>query len=224
MQVRYYVLIFFFVLSKLSAQTSEPFGSCEDGINKATKDAAKGKYEVLSYGLPFYDDWDFQWFYEKYILKKYGIIIGNGGCVVYEETDCYADRMREIVYEKFGYNIFDQARNEAMILWEDSCKVYGYPFTSVDTLPEFKGGEKAMYKFLEKNLVDPDINDSIQGKIYVKFTIDEEGRVQNVFVIKGISGKYDQEVVRVLSLMPIWKPGIYKGRKVKVSFNMPFVF
>lgn len=91
---------------------------CVKGIQKANDDASKGKYKIVSYGMPYYENWDFQSFYEKYLMEKYGIQYEEGGCVIRTEGECYSMVMQNIIEEKFGKDIFQKAREEAKIKYE----------------------------------------------------------------------------------------------------------
>jgi len=92
-----------------------------------------------------------------------------------------------------------------------------------EKIPEFPGGETALAQFLGKNIVYPPIawNKGIQGTIYITFSIEKNGDVTNIKILKGIGGGCDEEALRVVSLMPKWKPGTRKGVPMRVQFNMP---
>lgn len=226
--MKYYLsFVFLFLNVSVFSQTDYPNGTCEDGKLKAEEDAAKGMYELLSFGFPFYEDWDFQDFYEKYTFKTYGIRVGNGGCEVSNESNCYMDRMRELITKKFGDNILAKAKKEAGAAYGgylDSLKLAGHAFSFVDSMPQFKGGDKAFHKFLQKNLKDPVPKDTVHGKVKVQFTISEDGRVENVKIVQSLAPLYDDEVMRVLAMSPLWMGGRYLGRKVKVRLFLPISF
>lgn len=65
---------------------------------------------------------------------------------------------------------------------------------------------------------------NIQGRVTVKFVVNEEGNVSDIIVVKGIGGGCDEEAVRVVKKMPKWKPGKQNGRPVKVYFSLPITF
>ena len=94
--------------------------SCESGTNDAIKDAKAGKYKLLSYGLIAFNDWDFQKFYWDYVKEKHGITLGTGGCVVSPRSQCYTKKMEALIYEKFGEDVFEKAREEAKVAYEKS--------------------------------------------------------------------------------------------------------
>ena len=99
-------------------------------------------------------------------------------------------------------------------------------FTVVEEMPEFSGGDEARIKFLTQNIRYPQMakEDGIQGTVYITFVIDENGRVASAKVLRGIGGGCDEEALRVVALMPRWKPGKQSGKNVRVQFNMPIKF
>ena len=99
-------------------------------------------------------------------------------------------------------------------------------FTYVEQMPEFPGGQAAVNEFLSKNIMYPEIakESNIQGRVTVKFVVNEEGNVSDIIVVKGIGGGCDEEAIRVVKKMPKWKPGKQNGRPVKVYFSLPITF
>jgi protein TonB len=99
-------------------------------------------------------------------------------------------------------------------------------FTVVERMPEYPGGQEAMSNFLVKNLVYPKaaLDAGIEGKVYVKFIVEIDGTVTNVEAKNKIEGGCSEEAVRVVSLMPKWKPGIQNGKPVRVTFTLPLNF
>lgn len=98
----------------------------------------------------------------------------------------------------------------------------------VDEAPEFKGGHSAMVKFIQKKFRYPQyaIENNIEGKCYLKFVVSKNGKVTNVEVDRGINGcePCNNEAVRVLELMPKWKPAKVNGKKVDSLFRLPIDF
>jgi len=99
-------------------------------------------------------------------------------------------------------------------------------FQIVEVMPEFSGGEAAMYAFLRENMVYPTVarENGIAGKVFVRFTVQANGRVTDVRVVRGIGGGCDEESIRVVRSMPPWKPGVQSGRPVAVEFTLPINF
>jgi protein TonB len=101
-------------------------------------------------------------------------------------------------------------------------------FTVVQIMPEFPGGKTEMTKFIQKNLVIPQIaiESGISGKCFVGFIVNEDGKISNIEILKGVPGcpECDKEVIRVIKLMPTWEPGKQNGRAVKVYITLPINF
>jgi TonB family protein len=99
-------------------------------------------------------------------------------------------------------------------------------FTIVEVMPQFPGGEAEMLKFIQANIRYPkDAKEKkIQGRVYVNFVVDATGKITDARVIRGIGGGCDEEALRVVNLMPTWKPGTQDGKAVRVAYNLPFNF
>ena len=95
------------------------------------------------------------------------------------------------------------------------------PIMAPDVMPSFD-----LVPFLKKNLRYPEMAKAagISGKVVVTFIIDEEGNINKATLFRGIGGGCDEEVMRVIKLMPKWNPGMFKGMPVKVSFNQAIDF
>jgi len=105
---------------------------------------------------------------------------------------------------------------------EDSRSV----FTIVEHMPEFPGGESERIKFLAENIVYPvqASENGIQGSVFVSFIVKKDGHVSDIRIIKGIGGGCDEEALRVIKLMPPWRPGSQRGKNVDVQYTMPVSF
>lgn len=99
-------------------------------------------------------------------------------------------------------------------------------FERVEIQPEFAGGMEAFRSFLTKNLRYPNAaqRSNVQGKVYLNFTVEPDGSLSNINVLRGIGFGCDEEALRVMKLTPKWKPGKQSGRAVRVKFTMPIVF
>lgn len=99
-------------------------------------------------------------------------------------------------------------------------------FTTVEENPTFNGGIVELYRFIGKNLRYPieARNKNIDGKVFVKFIVRADGSTSDISVLKGIGAGCDEEVVRVIGMMPKWNPGKQSGKPVSVYFTMPVSF
>lgn len=99
-------------------------------------------------------------------------------------------------------------------------------YSIVDQMPEFPGGQEALFKYLGENIEYPETakTDSISGVVYITFIIEKDGTIEDVSVARGIGSGCDAEAVRVISEMPNWSPGIHGGKAVRVAYNIPIRF
>lgn len=94
-------------------------------------------------------------------------------------------------------------------------------FNIIEEPAEFPGGDRALYKYLSDHVQYPVIaqENGIQGKVYVKFVIDEQGNISREEVLRGVDPSLDSEALRVIKSLPKFKPGRQRGKPVKVFYN-----
>ncbi|HEY9488554.1 MAG TPA: TonB family protein [Chryseosolibacter sp.] len=117
--------------------------------------------------------------------------------------------------------IFDEPVEE-VVVEEDDNKI----FTVVEQQPEFQGGYEAMMNFIKKNMRYPASarRMGVDGTVYVSFVVSKDGSISEVKTIRGISADCDKEAMRVVSMMPSWRPGKQNGKPVFVRFVLPIKF
>lgn len=95
-----------------------------------------------------------------------------------------------------------------------------------ETMPLFPGGEAALMKYLEENIVYPPqaAKDSVQGKVIVKFLIDKSGNIDSIEVVRSVREDLDAEAVRVIKTLPKFVPGRHLGKAVAVWYTLPVTF
>src|SRR5436190_23877152 len=95
----------------------------------------------------------------------------------------------------------------------------GFGVSIVQTQPEFPGGDDTLNAFLVNNIQYPREAKmkGISGRVYVGFLIDRAGKMSNERVLSGINDELDAEAMRVVRLMPDWKPGTRSGETVDVQ-------
>jgi protein TonB len=100
------------------------------------------------------------------------------------------------------------------------------PVLIVEEMPIFPGGDTDRLKFLANTIVYPQTaaENGIQGTVYFQFVIDSKGNITDVKILRGIGGGCDEEALRVIKMMPQWKPGRQNGKTVRVLYNMPVIF
>jgi TonB family protein len=100
------------------------------------------------------------------------------------------------------------------------------PFVVVEEMPMFPGGDAELLKFIAQNTVYPEnakLN-NVQGKVIVRFCVTETGNVALATVLKGVDPELDQEALRVVNILPAFKPGKQGGKDVPVWYMVPISF
>ena len=98
-------------------------------------------------------------------------------------------------------------------------------FEMVDmTSPEFPGGTQALFNFIRENLQYPNNDTCVTGRVVAQFTVKEDGSIANARVIRGIHPDFDKEALRVINMMPKWKPGTKQGEVVDTEYTVPIIF
>ena len=93
-----------------------------------------------------------------------------------------------------------------------------------EIMPEFQGGTDSFYQFLRQNIEYPHFRGNVQGTVVVKFVIDTAGKVCTPEVIISLHPLFDEEVLRVVSIMPDWKPALCEGKPISTYFTLPIKF
>lgn len=102
----------------------------------------------------------------------------------------------------------------------------GVFYGKVDHMPEFPGGEAELRNWIVDHVIYPEEakKKNIEGKVYVSFVVDEEGKVGQVEIARGVHPLLDAEALRAIAGMPYWKAGSNDGEKVKVAYTLPIFF
>lgn len=100
------------------------------------------------------------------------------------------------------------------------------PYTWVEQMPTFPGGDGEMMKYLGKNIRYPPVaqRNGLEGLVVLSFTVSATGQISEIEVLKSLGGGTDEEAVRVVKTMPKWTPGKQNGRAVPVKFTLPVRF
>ena len=96
----------------------------------------------------------------------------------------------------------------------------------VEQLPEFPGGMAEFMKWLTRNLRYPNIaqKQRIEGKVVVTFIVNKDGSIANPKVEKSVNRFLDREALRVIGMMPKWKPGMIDNKPCRTMFAIPINF
>ncbi|MCC2546124.1 energy transducer TonB [Hymenobacter sp. BT175] len=100
------------------------------------------------------------------------------------------------------------------------------PFSHAEVMPEFAGGMQALQRYMQRNLRYPRqaLANTVSGKVFVSFTVNMDGSITDVEVIKGLGYGTEEEASRVVRNMPPWTPGRQNNHAVPVRYTLPITF
>ena len=121
-----------------------------------------------------------------------------------------------------GVEIMDYVEVE-----EEAVEEEAIPFQLVEEKPSFQGGDANQFsKWVNSRLVYPEIakENGVSGRVTLQFTVEKDGSVTKVRVLRGVDPSLDKEAVRVVSMSPKWKPGKQRDCAVPVTYTFPVIF
>ena len=97
---------------------------------------------------------------------------------------------------------------------------------TVEKLPEFPGGIVQFMKWLTRNLRYPPTAQSqrIQGKVVISFIVNKDGSIASPTIVRSVDPLLDREALRVIKMMPSWKPGLQDGEPCRTMIAIPVNF
>ena len=95
-----------------------------------------------------------------------------------------------------------------------------------DTKPEFPGGEEAMFRFMGKTIRYPAEAQraGTQGIVLLSFIVKADGTIEDIKILNSRGTALDKESIRVVQLMPTWKPALLNGVPVAAPFVLPVTY
>ena len=99
-------------------------------------------------------------------------------------------------------------------------------FQVVEKMPQFPGGQQALFEYLTKNIRYPVIaqENGLQGRVICQFVVNSDGSIVDIVVVRSVDPSLDKEAVRVIQSMPKWQPGEQRGKAVRVKYTLPVNF
>ncbi len=132
------------------------------------------------------------------------------------------DDIKETTSDEAVVEVVEEVKEEVQEVKEEEV------FYVVEEMPGFNGGDAntEFRKYVASNMKYPEIaaENGIQGKVFVQFVIEPDGRISNVRVIRGVDPSLDKEAMRVIESSPKWNPGKQRGKPVRVSYTFPITF
>jgi len=122
------------------------------------------------------------------------------------------------------FDTYKKGKLESGICYDSIGKII--PHFPYEVMSEFSGGFDELHKFIKQNLQYPDraLNRGIAGTVLIGFCIDKDGYVSEIEVRESVHKTLDDEAVRVVKMIPAWKPGIVDGIPVRTYYTIPIVF
>ena len=102
-----------------------------------------------------------------------------------------------------------------------------YIFVEYETWPEFPGGQREMFKYIQENLIYPKLalKKQIQGRSICQFIVEKDGSISHIRVVRSSGNKsLDRAAIRVIKTMPKWTPGRLQGKIVRTTYFLPVNF
>jgi protein TonB len=134
-----------------------------------------------------------------------------------------------LAISSYHFPTFGQEKSQDVVITQPSQPsayknlLYKAPtniYSKVDKYPEYSGGFSALQDFLKKNLK----TGGEKGNVISTFVVEKDGSLSNVEVVRSFSDKAKAEAIRVIKLMPKWKPGVDKGKVVRTQYYFPISF
>lgn len=99
-------------------------------------------------------------------------------------------------------------------------------FMVAEQMPEYPGGMKELFKFLQDNVKYPEsaMKKNVQGRVIVQFVVEKDGTPTEFNVVRSVDPDLDAEALRVMKTMSKWKPGMQRGEVVRVKYTVPVSF
>lgn len=204
----------------LTCAAQKDLMSCEKGSQRAMREFNKKQYSLHVFGDAV--DKDFDPVFTAYAKERYKIRLLRSSDMVMPETKCYEQTMRAKMLKKFGDNIEEKMRAEALAVFKKTDKYIteikpkidtGFVFNPTHTQADFKGGNTALRSFLCNNIKDTQRE---YWTTYVTFIVEKDGSISHLeFTKEPPSTEIKSEVERLFSIMDKWTPATYYRENVR---------
>jgi protein TonB len=132
------------------------------------------------------------------------------------------DDVKESTTDEAVVEVVEEVKEEVQEVKEEEV------FLVVEEMPSFGSGDAntEFRKYVGANMKYPEVaaENGIQGRVFVQFVIEADGRISNVRVLRGVDPSLDKEAIRVIESSPKWNPGKQRGKPVRVSYTFPITF
>jgi TonB family protein len=128
--------------------------------------------------------------------------------------------------EENNETIYFEVEDSIMVASYTVSDSYDTLYGFTDVIPTYKGGMQEFYRGISKLIRYPNYarRNRIEGKVFIRFTINKKGLIDSAKVIKGIGGGCDEAALEACIKQTRWIPGTRKGKPVKTSLVLPIIF
>ncbi|MDP4202100.1 MAG: energy transducer TonB [Bacteroidota bacterium] len=99
-------------------------------------------------------------------------------------------------------------------------------YTPIEEMPEYPGGNDSLRLFIRNNTQYPAnaVKQKIEGRVIVQFTVNTDGSISEVIIVRSIDPELDAEAIRLIHAMPKWEPAKQQNQPVQCRFTVPINF
>ena len=99
-------------------------------------------------------------------------------------------------------------------------------YNMVDQSAKFQDGYNSIIKFVQENIKFPAEaqENNVHGKLMVSVVVEKDGSLSDIKIKKGLGYGLDEEIVRIIKMMPKWQPAQHKGKAVRQSQTIVIPF
>ena len=148
-----------------------------------------------------------------------------------DEIDVVDDDIivENIVMDDFDAEITYTGTYDFVEVEEEEVEEEAIPYQLMDDKdkPSFNGGDANEFsKWVNQRLVYPEVakENGIQGRVILQFTVEKDGTLDKIKVLRSVDPALDKEAMRVVAQSPKWKPGRQRDRTVPVTYTFPVIF
>jgi len=126
---------------------------------------------------------------------------------------------------EFEVEIDDDVDVDKQITWKSKGEDEEV-FYIVEEVPSFPGGNEALGAYIDENLEYPDKakRNNMAGKVMVEFKVNPDGSLSNLRVAQSSNTLFDKAALKIFEEMPLWNPGIQRGKPVACKVIVPVRF
>ena len=141
--------------------------------------------------------------------------------LVDEDVELPQEQPEEMPTEKPEEVVAEEEKPEVVDLYNEPID-----FRVVEDLPQFPGGAAEFMKWLTKNLKYPEVAQQrkVKGRVVAQFVVNTDGTVSDLELTEHLEASCDQEVLRVLRMMPKWQAGMMNAKPCRTKGCIPIVF